>query len=312
MQIKKLIELVNKCFEIHGLREHSKASEKYIDLTITFSDKTTWSGSIPFCYRRTGLFLERAADVAEYLEKVKKYFTKENQNIFKEKERKYWVENCAGKSITKPFFDILLNLSWNSVKYDFPPNPNWARRIQDIKEMGYTLVTNTNKVVKGKSEKDTHIMLLPIPRDGGTGYETMSSSFKKRAISALNSVNIYELSSANKYGLIPDHKFPEIRWDDKTKEDNDNLSVEKIREKFQLLDNQRNLQKRENCRKCFQTNIRGKIFGINFFYEGNQNWPKTIPKIGKEAEKGCVGCGWYDIEKWRSALNELIENNKGK
>jgi len=34
---------------------------------------------------------------------------------------------------------------------------------------------------------------------------------------------------------------------------------------------------------------------LPFFYEGNENWDPSIPIKGKSAEKGCVGCGWYDI-----------------
>ena len=115
---------------------------------------------------------------------------------------------------------------------------------------------------------------------------------------------------ANKSGLLPDHKFPEIRWDKNTKDINENLSNEEIREKFQLIDNQRNQQKREVCRKCFQTNKRGVIFGIEFFYHGSIDWPDDIPKTGKDAEAGCVGCGWYDIKQWRDSLNDLIKNIK--
>ena len=125
------------------------------------------------------------------------------------------------------------------------------------------------------------------------------------------SINVYECSKANKHGLLPDHKFPEIRWDEETRAENpEGMPESEIKEKFQLVDNQRNQQKREVCRKCFQTGKRGKLYGINFYYSGNENWDNEIPKIGKEAEKGCIGCGWYDIQKWRECLNELIENNK--
>jgi hypothetical protein len=93
------------------------------------------------------------------------------------------------------------------------------------------------------------------------------------------------------------------------------MTEQEIKNKFQLLDNQRNQQKREVCRKCFQTNKRGTIFGINYFYEGDENWQtnfinqnKEVVKIGKDAELGCVGCGWYDIQKWRESLNILIQS----
>ena len=216
-----------------------------------------------------------------------------------------------GKATTKGFFDQLIGLRWCSVKADFPANPNWARRIQDIKEFGYTLATDTKRTIRGTYETDTHILLVPIPKGGVTGYEVMSPAFKSKAILALEAVNAYEFSTANRHGLIPDHKFPEIRWDENTRAENPNeMTSAEIKQKFQLLDNQRNQQKREVCRKCFQTNKRGKLYGLNYFYQGDEDWPENVPKIGKEAEAGCLGCGWYDIQAWRKHLNELIRNQR--
>ena len=88
------------------------------------------------------------------------------------------------------------------------------------------------------------------------------------------------------------------------------MSDEEIKEKFQLLTNQRNQQKREICRNCFQTGKRGVIYGIPYYYKGNENWDERIPKIGKQAEKGCIGCPWYDIQKWKEHLiDKLIKEN---
>ena len=85
-----------------------------------------------------------------------------------------------------------------------------------------------------------------------------------------------------------------------------------IVQKFQLLDSQRNQQKREICRRCFQEGKRGTIYGIKYFYEGNENWDPSIPKVGKAAEKGCIGCPWYDIEFWRKMLNQALLQSKTK
>ena len=305
------ILLDNKYIIVESFREHSKASEKYIDVTLVQPDGYTWQGSIPYFYRRTGLFIETAEDLIDYLNEIYSHFTKKEILEFQRKERKRWNDEMSGKKTTKTFFDALLDLGWKSVKYDLPSNPNWARRIQDIKEFGYTLATDTRRTVNGKHETDTHILLIPIPKGGVTGYEIMSPAFKAKAISVMGSINVYEFSKANKHGLLPDHKFPEIRWDEETRAENpEEMPIKEIKEKFQLVDNQRNQQKREVCRKCFQTGNRGKLYGINYYYEGNEKWPKDVPKIGKEAENGCVGCGWYDIQKWRESLNELVNKKK--
>ena len=57
---------------------------------------------------------------------------------------------------------------------------------------------------------------------------------------------------------------------------------------------------------------RGIVMGINFFYKGDENWPKGVPRRGIEAEKGCVGCGWYDVAKWKEELNKELQKQKKK
>lgn len=307
MNLEKINEItVKEGISVGSIRHHGKASEVYAEVKFKFDNNSIYS-TIPYYYRRTGLFIETEEELIEYLIFIKKYFTPQAKEKFVNTYTQYSTKELKGKKTTKPFFDKLLNLEWNSVKYDLPNNPNWARRIQDIKELGFTLATDTNRVIKGKNEKGTHILLVPIPKGRKTGYETFSSKFKSRAIKLLGARNEYDLVGGNIKRLITDHKFPEIRWNADTKTENpDDMSEKKIISKFQLLDNQRNLQKREVCRKCFQTNKRGTLFGINFFYEGSEDWSSEIPKTGKEAEKGCIGCGWYDIRKWRDSINNEL------
>lgn len=299
MDLEKLKSCLSKTdIEVLEIEEHSKASENYV--AIVFHDKPTkykWSGLIPYYYRRTGLFIETEKELADYLQKIKSYFKKAAIRKWIANEKKLWKKEFKGKTVTKPFFDELAKLKWTS---KFPPNDNPQRRIQDIKELGYTMSTRRNG-------RKTERLLVPIPRGAKTGYETFTEAFKQKAIEVLEYLNSYELNSANKAGLLPDHKFPEIRWDEKTREENpDEMSDDEIKNKFQLLDNQRNQQKREVCRKCFQTGKRGILFGIKFFHKGDENWSTDIPKVGKNAEKGCHGCGWYDIQKWREELNKIV------
>jgi len=310
MNIKAINNALPDNVIVHELRKHSKASEKYVDVTFIDDDGFKWKGSIPYYYRRTGLFIESEKDLAEYLLSIKKYFTKSQISIWNKNEKEYWDLHCSNKQVTKDFFYSLLDFDWKSVSYDLPKNPNWARRIQDIKEMGYTLSTNTKMKVKNQNQNDTHILLVPLPRGGSTGYETISKRLKDKIIKTLSAKNAFEDRVVSIASLIPDHKFPEIRWDETTKCDNlDEMSSEEIKAKFQLLDNQRNQQKREVCRRCFQENKRGVLFGIRFWYAGGEDWDADIPKTGKKAERGCFGCGWYDIEAWRKKLTERIQSN---
>ena len=296
--------LLNKLLDgsgifVSGAEEHSKASESYIDVKITDSvTGSVWDGRIPYQYRRTGLFLETEQEVADYLKAIKHHFTPEVVRVWIAKELEHWAANSGG-DVTPLFFKKLSSLQWVNGD-DFPPNPNPQRRLQDIKEMGYTLST---KQVGRKYQR----LLVPIPRGTSRGYEVFSPAFRTKALKVLDFLNVYELTNVNRGTLIPDHKFPEIRWDEHTRAENpESMSADEIRQKYQLIDNQRNQQKREACRKCYQSGKRPALFGISYYYKGNEEWPAEVPKVGKAAEAGCVGCGWYDIKAWRDSLNDLV------
>ena len=82
--IKEFSELLdNKYIIVESFREHSKASEKYIDVTFVQKDGYTWKGSIPYFYRRTGLFIETANDLVDYLNEIYPHFTKSEIEKFK-------------------------------------------------------------------------------------------------------------------------------------------------------------------------------------------------------------------------------------
>ncbi|MFC1654109.1 restriction endonuclease [Patescibacteria group bacterium] len=300
--------IASQHISLTGIRKHTKASEEYVDVIFRYPETNKeWSGSIPFHYRRAGIFLDNPKDIAELIKEAYKQAEPNKAVQWVRDEKKHWEENHSSKQVTKGFFDALLNLRWNCIECDFPSNPNWARRIQDIKEMGYLLATD-RKVCARCNKNNTHMLLVPFEKSAATGYETWTPELKKKIINVLKKINVYENKpAASVASIIPDHKFPEIRWDADTKEENTiQMTDKEIKEKFQLLDNQRNLQKREVCRKCFQSGIRGTAFGITYFYKGNGKWPEDTPKIGKVAEKGCVGCPWYDFDEWRKSLNQVL------
>ncbi|MEC4853851.1 MAG: hypothetical protein SAJ12_22960, partial [Jaaginema sp. PMC 1079.18] len=109
--------------------------------------------------------------------------------------------------------------------------------------------------------------------------------------------------------LVIDHRFPMERWGRQELSHNISMSDEQIRKKFQLLkkdsSGNHNLLKSRSCETCIKTGKRGTPLGIKFWYKGNENWSSPY-QTGLEAEKGCVGCGWYNFEKWRDALNQKI------
>ncbi len=292
---------------------NTKASEEYVHVKFFYPDvHKEWDGWVPVEYRRTGVSIP--ADKSEKLDvHLNKIYTQMHPARYSEwldKQNKFW--NSTRSVETKEIFNILKDGHWHCRNCEIS-NPNFARRIQDIKEMGYTISTHINYhcPVCGNT-RSTRLILLPIDRVelAGNGYETWSPALRSRIIRVLGSIDVYEnVVSRN---CLPDHKFSEIRWDDDTKSENpETMSDCEIREKFQLLTNQRNQQKREVCRTCFQTGKRGVIYGIPYYYVGTDHWDSSIPVKGKEAEKGCIGCPWYDIEAWRThLLNTLKEISK--
>lgn len=282
--------------------ENNKASESYVKTRFIQDDGFTWETYVPYIDRRSALNIITEKNLAEYLISLKPYFTLQSMRSWKKKELK---RGLIGGDVTPEFFKVLLSFKEEFER--FPSNPNPARRIQDIKDAGYTIASIPRK----KGLKGFNRILLPIPLNAKMEYETFSPQFKARVIRLLKGKNAFEAKETAKNALIPDHKFSEVRWDDATKAENTmDMTDSEIIQKFQLLDNQRNQQKREICRKCYQEGTRGTIYGINFFYKGSNMWDNSIPTKGKAAENGCEGCPWYDIEKWRRILNEKIKKEE--
>ena len=287
---------------------NSKASEVYVSVIFTY-EKHKWEGYVPIEYRRTGVSINfnDKEKLYPYLNFVYVQMKPEKVKIWKEKQKEFWKTKPKADT-TKEFFDTLVKGGWKCGSCEMPRNPNPQRRIQDLKEFGYTIATDLARYCPNCNRNTSQRILLPIIRGSaeGNGYETWTPALRKRIIDVLGGIDVYE----NTYSphCLPDHKFSEIRWDEKTKAENpDEMTDEAIRCKFQLLTNQRNQQKREVCRNCFQTGKRGYPFGIKFYYLGSENWDPNIPIKGKLAERGCEGCGWYDMAEWRRQLIKKIK-----
>lgn len=292
--------------EILEKRQHLKASEAYVDVIFRYpKNNYTWKGSVPVEYRRTGTHAKSKEEIEEVVKRAYDAMDPEKREGWLKEQEEFWKQRHHGAEITKSFFDELKDSDLKCVNCQLPKNPNWARRIQDIKEFGYTLATNTKVFCKNCNKNTTQLVLLRLPRSSETGYESWSPELRKKILEVLDYHDAYE--NRKRKNLLPDHKFPEIRWDKSTREENpEDMSDDEMRRKFQLLDNQRNEQKREVCRRCFQKGLRGTPFGINFFYKGDERWPENVPRRGKAAIEGCIGCGWYDLDIWREEINKSI------
>lgn len=301
--------------------EHSKAAEEYIEVSFPFED-SIWNLWIPIVYRRSGLYIqylgiskinfdenEDARNILyDYLNKVGEDIpsTKDELESWKSKQLKWWDDKKPNARVTAEFFKGMVNATgeWVCTHCLAPDNTNPQRRIQEIKDIGYTVTTKTKCYCNKCKKNRTHVMMLPIKRDGvGNGYEQWSPELRTRIIKVLGGKDVYD-DKKNKH-VFPDHKFPEIRWDKSVKAKNpDDMSDEAIMEKFQLLTNQHNEEKREACRKCRLTGKRPYPFGVKFYGKGSEQWEGT--EIGIKAEEGCKGCCWYDFASWRQAVNKKL------
>jgi len=292
--------------EIKEIWNHSKANETHCKIHISQKGKKRVF-LIPIKERRTGVNIE-----SENKETLLKHFNNiadiysDQQKIhnWKNSAKRFWQQKDA--SVTKPIFDALSDSKIRCNSCQLPPNVNLQRRIQDIKEFGFTL--GTWQIYCDNCQKKTyHYQMIYLPRtgDGKSDYQLFSTNERKKIVQILKNYDCYEDNYHGK-NLVVEHKFPEVRWNNEYKNKTKKIPLsnkEYIKEKFQLMTNQRNQQKREVCRSCFQTGKRGTPFGIKFFYEGDEYWDESIEKTGINAESGCQGCGWYDLATWRERLS---------
>jgi hypothetical protein len=293
--------------KIHGEpRRNTKAEQSYLDVTFTYEDGSSWEGAIPIQCRRAGIDLQCESEIKAYLKQSHIYCHPSQHQEWIEEQQEFWgTENRA--TVTKPLFDKLLTFQWTCSGCVIPGNTNIRRRIQKLRDDGYTIATKFKVFCKKCDSGKTYDVLVPLPRRGTLGYEIMSPCFRSRCFTLLKNYDVYEAKPGKEKQLVVEHKFPEIRWDSETRRESlDDLTDNEIINDFQLMTNQRNQQKREVCRSCKENGVRGYPFGIKFYYQGDERWPSDVPEEGKDAEKGCLGCGWYDMEKWRDALNQKL------
>jgi hypothetical protein len=162
-----------------GIRSHSKASEKYVDAIFKYGAKNEIHTSIPIEYRRTGTDI-KDDEINTYLDKIYTEMSPDKWSIWKNEQTEFWLSK-PNASTTKSFFDVLSdNFTWCCATCRLPANRNFARRIQDLKEFGYTIATNTKKHCETCNKNTMQLILLPILRGGITGYETWSPKTRNK------------------------------------------------------------------------------------------------------------------------------------
>ncbi len=242
--------------------------------------------------------LERRIDFQRYL--LEKYNDLSPDNIRKWKE-------CVSKlhqkntKVDMAFRKLLKNLDKKVLAYSLVEgSTNPQKIIQGLRNEGFCIITERSH--------DTYVRLVSGIKLASFENELIPLSLRRRVLDFYNCVDALSGEKLSEKLLIVEHKFPEERWQGRSAETNENMTDEEIKKKFQLLTGQYNMVKREACKKCGVTQMRQTPFGINYFYEGDETWD-CINQFGEDAEQGCIGCGWYDVAKWKELLNIALEND---
>ena len=196
-------------------------------------------------------------------------------------------------------FTILSDGEWHCGKHELSGTQP-AKAIQIIRQHGF-LIENSTRYCDVCKDKTVHRRLIST--------EPISPSFirlqlppklRQRVLEYYSNTEAITLREMLPNQLEVDHRFPQVRW---SKDESYTINMTEVHRKFQLLTRQHNLWKSRYCEHCVKTGERGTFIGINFFAEGKAKWN---PKFSSNDEQGCYGCFWYDPDKWRKTLNDLI------
>lgn len=139
----------------------------------------------------------------------------------------------------------------------------------------------------------------------------ISVELQKKILNHYAYTDSIEQRKRQAHELVIDHRHPMERWGESEEHNNIDMTDDEIQHKYQLLkkdvSGNHNLLKSRACERCIATGKRGYPMGIKYYYAGDENWPDDCPTNGKDSERGCIGCGWYDFETWRKSLNEQIK-----
>lgn len=140
------------------------------------------------------------------------------------------------------------------------------------------------------------------------------TSLRRKILQVYSYIDVIEQRERKSHELVIDHRFPMERWGQNESPHLTSMNEDEIRQKFQLLkkdvSGNHNLLKSRSCERCIKTGKRGTPLGIKFWYKGDENWTSSHQR-GAESEEGCIGCGWYDFETWRKALNQKLAESAG-
>lgn len=292
-------------FKIHGMDDY------YLGVSFRYSGRSNWNGAIPIQSKYQGINKPKnKIDITAWVEACYAILDPANYTNWKTKVDNFWDKKSA--SDTKTVFDALNGRLSDSTIWMCRKcgevqkvNPQPAARIKRLKELGFFIATKKQRCNTCDSMQFFDILIrLPITPSGNNKRYSISKQLEKRIKDLLGNKDVCFDYTHNSSVLVIDHKFPSSRWINGETINEDKMTDDDIKKKFQLLTNQTNLQKERYCNKCVQDKVRGDFFGIKWYYAGNSNWEGT----STSDEKGCEGCCWYDMLLWKKHFNDVLRN----
>ena len=216
------------------------------------------------------------------------------------------------------YFQILKDCEWHCRKCA-------ARTVDSEQLAGGGGVGGFRRGNRGRPGLNIASEIRTCPTCGATGkWDRWDGTFKNanaasglpqklqmRILKHYGYTDVIEQRVRQAHALVIDHRFPMERWGAAEPRNPVDMPEEEIERKFQLLkkdeSGNHNLLKSRACERCIDTGKRGYLFGIKFYYAGAEDWPSDCPPFGPDAERGCIGCGWYDVEEWRKKVASRLE-----
>lgn len=305
--------VVNENIRLLSLFPIEKMEDLYLQVRFKYPN-VVWNGAIPIVSKYQGVNIPLTKDdVFDWSTICYAALDPSRFSIWQHEQENFW--RTKNSEDTHLVFDALNGSApttkWLCRKCGPVPqvNPQPGARIRSLKQYGYHIAT-LKLMCQTCGSKQYFDLLIRLPRHAADNQKrcTISKSLRNKILNTLPHEDCLSGVPLDSKACIIDHKFPSSRWVNGETINSLSMTELEIRQKFQILSNQSNLQKERYCQRCVLDGIRGSFLGIEWYYEGDRLWRGS----SKADERGCIGCPWYDITKWKSEFNRFLNAKSSK
>lgn len=302
---------INQNISIRALFNIEKMEDIYLQVRFKYQ-RAIWNGAVPIKAKYQGVNVPLATeDVYDWVQTCYSALDPSKYRLWQREQDDFW--NARKSEDTKLVFDALngteTTTKWQCRKCGPVPqvNPQPGARIRSIRQMGYHIATMKLEC-QICGNKQYFDLLIRLPRHAADNQKrsAISKALRHKILSTLPNIDCVFETPLDPKACVVDHKFPSSRWINGETINQTSMPEPEIKRKFQILSNQTNLQKERYCQRCVLEGKRGDFFGIAWFYKGDGRWRGA----SKADEKGCIGCPWYDIAKWKKEFNAHLNGKK--